>query len=104
VYKYWNSMQRGYVLQILAAGTYSPRNSVWSCDMWLLQIFTYQCLEGRAMAQAVTQWPLTVEAQVQSQAVHVGFVLDKVPLEQIFLLWLLWFSPVGIFALMLCTH
>jgi hypothetical protein len=28
VYKYWNSMQRGYVLQILAAGTYSPRNSV----------------------------------------------------------------------------
>ena len=44
------------------------------------------------MAQAVSQQPLTVGTQVQSQAVHVGYVIDEVPLGQVFFFLVLKFS------------
>jgi hypothetical protein len=46
------------------------------------------------MAQVVIRRPLTAKAQVRAQ-VHVGFVVDKVALGQVFLRVLL-FSPVNI--------
>jgi hypothetical protein len=39
--------------------------------------------QGHAIAQAVSCWLLTMVAQVQSQ-VHVGYVIDRVTLEQVF--------------------
>jgi hypothetical protein len=33
------------------------------------------------MAQAVSDQPLTTEARVRARSLHVGFVVDKVPLE-----------------------
>ena len=38
------------------------------------------------MAQAVSHWPPTMEAQVHNQRpAHVRFVVDKVTVEQVFL-------------------
>jgi hypothetical protein len=37
-----------------------------------------------AIAQAVSRWLSTAADRVQSQAEHVGFVVDKVALEQVF--------------------
>jgi hypothetical protein len=48
---------------------------------------------GRAMAQVVSHWPLTVEFAPGS--IHVGFVVDKLALGQVFLR-VLRFSPVNI--------
>jgi hypothetical protein len=56
--------------------------------------------KGCAMAQAVSWRPLTVEAQVHAQVVHVEFVVDKVALGQVFLR-VLWFFPVSIIPLWL---
>jgi uncharacterized protein YcbX len=39
---------------------------------------------GRAIAQAVSHWLPTTAAQVRVWAEHVGFVVDKAALEQIF--------------------
>jgi hypothetical protein len=39
---------------------------------------------GRALAQAVSRRPLTSEARVCVRSVHVGFMVDKVALRQIF--------------------
>jgi hypothetical protein len=39
---------------------------------------------GRAIAQAVSHWLPTAEARVHIRAEHVGFVVDKVALRQIF--------------------
>jgi hypothetical protein len=50
-------------------------------------------LNGRAMAQAFSRRPPTVEARVRSRVVQVGFVLDKVALGQVFPR-VLRFSPV----------
>jgi hypothetical protein len=36
------------------------------------------------MAQAVSRRPLTVEAKFASGSVHVGFVVDKVALGEVF--------------------
>jgi hypothetical protein len=57
--------------------------SVDSCQL-LLQNLTP--VTGRAMAQAVSRWPLTTEARgsIPGQ-VHVRFVVDKVALGQVFL-------------------
>jgi hypothetical protein len=49
---------------------------------------------GRAMAQTVSRRLLTAEARVGPGSVHVGFVLDKVALGQVFPR-VLWFSPVS---------
>jgi hypothetical protein len=48
------------------------------------------------MAQAVSRRPFTAEARVRSDpgSVHVGFVVDKVALGQVFLR-VLRFSPVN---------
>jgi hypothetical protein len=46
------------------------------------------------MAQAVSRRPLTVETRVQSRSVHLGFVVDKEALGQVFPRVLL-FSPVS---------
>jgi hypothetical protein len=48
-----------------------------------------QCLNqlrqlGRAMAQAVSRRPLTAEVRVHPRSVHVGFMVDKVALGQVF--------------------
>jgi hypothetical protein len=51
--------------------------------------------EGRAMAQVVSRRPLTAEARVCPGSIHVGFVVDKVALGQVFL-QVLRFSPVNI--------
>jgi hypothetical protein len=48
-------------------------------------------LQGRAMAQVVSRWPLTAKARVRA---HVGFVVDKVALGQVFLR-VLRLSPVN---------
>jgi hypothetical protein len=53
---------------------------------------TFQQTNGGAMAQVVSRRPLTAEARVR---VHVGFVVDKVVLGQVFLR-VLRFSPVNI--------
>ena len=37
------------------------------------------------MAQVVSFQPLTMKLQVQSQSVYVGFMVDRVTLEQVFL-------------------
>jgi hypothetical protein len=51
---------------------------------------------GRAMAQAVSRRPLTAEVRVRTrESIHVGFVVDKVALEQVSL-WVLRFSSVNI--------
>jgi hypothetical protein len=39
---------------------------------------------GRAMAKAVSRWPLTVAARVRAQVNPVEFVVDKVALGQVF--------------------
>jgi hypothetical protein len=39
---------------------------------------------GRAVAQAVSRWLLTAAVQVRILAEHVGFVVDKVVLGQVF--------------------
>jgi hypothetical protein len=36
------------------------------------------------MAQAVSRWSLTAKARVDPESVHVGFVVDKVALGQVF--------------------
>jgi len=36
------------------------------------------------MAEMVSHWSVTMEIQVQSQASHVGFVVDRVLLGQVF--------------------
>jgi hypothetical protein len=50
---------------------------------------------GRAMVQVVSRRPLTAEAQVRAWSIHVGFVVDKMALGQVFLR-VLRFSPVNI--------
>jgi hypothetical protein len=40
--------------------------------------------KGRAMAQAVSRWLPTAAARVRVWAEHVGFVVDKVALGQVF--------------------
>jgi hypothetical protein len=37
-----------------------------------------------AITQAVSKWLPTVAARVQTRVYHVGFVVDKVALEQVF--------------------
>jgi hypothetical protein len=37
------------------------------------------------MAQVVSRRPLTAEARVRAESIHVGFVVDKLALGQIFL-------------------
>jgi hypothetical protein len=49
---------------------------------------------GRAIAQVVSRRPLTAEARVRAQLIHVGFLVDKVGLEQVFL-QVLWISLVN---------
>ena len=39
---------------------------------------------GRAMAQAVSRRPLKAEARFDPGSIHVGFVVDKVALGQVF--------------------
>jgi hypothetical protein len=39
---------------------------------------------GRAVAQAVTRWLLTSATRVRARSGHVGFVVDKVSLGQLF--------------------
>jgi hypothetical protein len=36
------------------------------------------------MAQAVSHRPFTAKAQIRARSVHVGFVVNKVTLEQVF--------------------
>jgi hypothetical protein len=40
---------------------------------------------GRALAQAVSRWPLTAEARVRAWSIHVRFVVDKVALGKVLL-------------------
>jgi hypothetical protein len=40
---------------------------------------------GRIMAQAVSRRPFTGEARVRAMLIHVGFVVDRVALGQVFL-------------------
>ena len=65
---------------------------------------TFQALE-HATAHTVSCQSLTTETRVQSQAspVHMGFVVNIVELEQVFL-QLLWFTPVSIIPSVLHTH
>jgi hypothetical protein len=39
---------------------------------------------GRAIAQAVSRWLPTAAARVRDRVCHVGFVVDKVALGQVF--------------------
>jgi hypothetical protein len=54
--------------------------------------------KGHAMAQVVSHWPLNVEAGFTPGSVNVGFVVDKMTLEQVFL-QVLQFSLVSIVTL-----
>jgi hypothetical protein len=42
------------------------------------------CIKGRPLTQAVSRWLLTAAARVRVRAEHVGFVVDKAALGQIF--------------------
>jgi hypothetical protein len=42
-------------------------------------------VHGRAMAQAVSSRPVTAEDRIRAWSVHVGVVVDKVALGQVFL-------------------
>jgi hypothetical protein len=58
---------------------------------------------GRAMAQAVSHWPLTAETRVRPWSIHVGFMVDKVALGQVFRR-VLRFSPASIILPLLHIH
>jgi hypothetical protein len=58
---------------------------------------------GRAMAQAVSRWPLTAETRVRAGSAYVGFVVEKVALGQVSIR-VLWFSPVNIIPPLLLTR
>jgi hypothetical protein len=45
------------------------------------------------MTQAFSCWSLTIEVQVQSQAIAHGILVDRVALRQVFV-QVLWFYPV----------
>jgi hypothetical protein len=49
------------------------------------------------MAQAVSRQPLTAEARVRAWSIHVGFMVDKVALGQVFIR-VLRVSPVSIIS------
>jgi hypothetical protein len=55
------------------------------------------------MAQAVSRRPHTAESEFAAGSFHVGFVLDKVAQEQVFLRVLL-FYPVNIIPPWLSIH
>jgi hypothetical protein len=55
------------------------------------------------MAQAVIRRPVTAEARVRARVTHVGFVMDKVALGQVFLR-VLWFSRQYHSIIALHTH
>jgi hypothetical protein len=50
---------------------------------------------GRAMAQVVSRRPLTAETRVRAGSIHVGFVVDKVALGQVFLRVLRFFPVIS---------
>jgi hypothetical protein len=56
-----------------------------------------------AMAEVVSQQSLTTEAWVHFRSDHVGFVVDKVALGQVFVR-VLWCFPVSIIPPLLCIH
>jgi hypothetical protein len=66
-----------------------------------LKLVFYLLERGRAMAQAVSRWPQRPEFVPES--IHVGFVVDKVALGQVFLR-VLRFSPVTIIPPLLHIH
>jgi hypothetical protein len=41
-------------------------------------------VQGRAIAQAVSRWFPTAAARVRARSNHVGFVVDKLALGQVF--------------------
>jgi hypothetical protein len=45
------------------------------------------CLLGHAVAQAVSHWLSTAAARVRPRSGHVGFVVDKLALGQVFSLY-----------------
>jgi hypothetical protein len=52
-----------------------------------LQYFIFMSIllnVGRAIAQAVSRWLPTAAARVRTRSGHVGFVVDKVALGQVF--------------------
>jgi hypothetical protein len=54
------------------------KSSVVLRPLWLIS------LKGRTIAEAVSRWLPTATARVGAQAGHVGFVVDKVTLGQVF--------------------
>jgi hypothetical protein len=44
----------------------------------------YRSIQGRVIAQTVSRWLPTVAARVRALSGHVGFVVDKVALGQVF--------------------
>jgi hypothetical protein len=63
--------------------------SCFSVDtITLLLLLHVECktkLKGRAMAQAANPWPLSAEVKFSPRSFHVGFVVGKVAMGQIFL-------------------
>jgi len=37
------------------------------------------------MAQAVCRWPLTARSEIDPRSIHVGFVVDKLAMTQVYL-------------------
>jgi hypothetical protein len=62
------------------------------CEAWICYYFVQQ--KGRAVAQALSCWFPTTAARVRAMSGHVGFVVDKVALGQVFS-WVLRFSPAN---------
>jgi len=48
-------------------------------------LYLTSLVANHALAQAVSHWPSTRQAQFRSKASSVGFVVDKVMLGQVFL-------------------
>jgi hypothetical protein len=64
----WNTIQRTLLCAVKAQPEFNAED-----------ILSYRLAKG-AIAQAVSRWPLTVEARVCARAVHLGFMVDKVAL------------------------
>jgi hypothetical protein len=67
----------------------------WSCPSEEDSLLSN--VKALTVSQAVSRWPLTAEARICIQTVHVGFVVDKVALGQV-LLRFLRYSPVSIIS------
>jgi hypothetical protein len=60
--------------------------------------------KSRAIAQAVSRWLSTAAAGVRARTGHVGFVIDKVALGQVFSKYFIFFCQLALHRLLHNHH